>query len=99
MRKMFILVGLCFAAACSYPAEKVLQGGADPTVAFAGAPPGAIVEIDGLDRGQASLYDGRKQALSITPGRHIVIVRRGGAVLLEREVVAVSGSAIVLNLQ
>lgn len=82
------------AAACapSYPASTVSQGAQDGRLWFSGAPAGARVLIDGVDAGEAALFDGRKAILEVAPGRHVVEVVAAGTPIHAETVMVGAGS-------
>jgi len=70
---------------CSYPTSEVRVLDDRPTIVVENAPKGALLFVDGLDMGQAGLYDGRKNALILEPGTHeIEVMNQGNVIHSER---------------
>src|SRR5512139_735250 len=87
MRRPLVLFLLLSAAACAMPSTVVQTPDTRPSLAFEGAPPGAILFLDGVRVGEASLYDGQPNVLRVEPGTHIVTVKGAdGADLLDQKV-------------
>lgn len=72
--------------AIRYPASGVEITDERPTIAFKGAPFGAVVFVDGLEHGRAANYDGVEKSLIVEPGSHLVEVRDGSDVILSERV-------------
>lgn len=87
MMKVFLVVALALSlSACTMPSTTVRTGDTRPSLAFEGAPKGAVVYVDGLPMGDAEKYDGQPGVLVVEPGTHLVIVKGGdGSVLFERK--------------
>jgi hypothetical protein len=79
-------------AACSYPVVQVRTVDERPGVLVQGAPPGAVVVVDGLPAGSANSPGGEAQIIRIEPGTHVVAVTANGQTLLS-ERIFVSGEA------
>src|SRR5512134_3096555 len=76
MSKVAALVAtLLLAAACAMPSTVVKTPDTRPSLAFEGAPPGAVLYLDGLKVGEAAAYDGQPNVLVVEPGTHDVVVR------------------------
>jgi len=87
MRKLTALSLLLFLAACSMPSTVVRTPETRPSLAFEGAPDGAVLFLDGVRVGDANRYDGQPNTLLVEPGTHTVTVKGAdGAVLLEKKV-------------
>jgi hypothetical protein len=91
-------IGMLFAlffvlvAGCALPTGQTISKNENPGLLFSGAPAGAMIFVDGVERGHASKYS-EKLALAVIPGRHVVELRSEGEVVY-REEVFVSGGAI-----
>lgn len=94
VKRVGVLFVLCFvlAAGCALPTGQTVSKNENPGLLFSGAPGGAIVFVDGIERGRASKYSD-KLALAVIPGRHVVELRSQGEVV-HREEIFVSGGAI-----
>ena len=87
MRKSLAIFLMVFLAACSMPSTVVKTPDTRPSLAFEGAPEGAVLFLDGVRAGLANQYDGQPDVLRIEPGTHLVtITGADGAVLLEQKV-------------
>jgi hypothetical protein len=87
MRTMLAVSLLLSVAACSMPSTVVTTPDTRPSLAIEGAPPGAILFLDGVRVGEANLYDGQPNVLRVEPGTHTVAVRAAnGAELFEQKV-------------
>ena len=87
MRKAFPAVALALLlSACTMPSTAVRTGDTRPSLAFEGAPKGAVVYVDGLNMGDAEKYDGQPGVLVVEPGTHLVSIKdRNGSVIFERK--------------
>lgn|SRR5512144_2020776 len=86
-RYVAIICGLCALAACTMPGTTVRTTDTRPSLAFEGAPDGAVLFVDGQMIGDPSQYDGQPNILLVEPGTHLVVVRgANGAPLFERKV-------------
>lgn len=83
---LFLAIGLGGIAACQYPTTNVEITDERPTIAFKGAPFGAVVFVDGLEHGSVANYDGVENSLIVEPGSHLVEVRYGGNVIFTERV-------------
>lgn len=99
MRFLLPLVMAFIVSACAYPSTIVEQGGEQGMIYFTEAPPGARVFIDGADAGEAMTFDGRRQVLSLEPGRHNVRVVSGAAELYSSDVYVGAGSRMEVRVQ
>jgi hypothetical protein len=87
MRKSLAISLMIFLAACSVPSTVVRTPDTRPSLAFEGAPEGALLFLDGVRTGPANQYDGQPNVLRVEPGTHLVTIRGAdGAVLLEQKV-------------
>ena len=87
MRKTLAISLMILLAACSMPSTVVKTPDTRPSLAFEGAPDGAVLFLDGARTGLANQYDGQPNVLRVEPGYHLVTIRGAdGAVLLEQKV-------------
>lgn len=87
MRKFLAISLMILLAACSMPSTVVKTPDTRPSLAFEGAPEGAVLFLDGVRTGPASQYDGQPNVLLVEPGTHLVTIKGAdGAVLLEQKV-------------
>lgn len=87
MKKIiFISFLLIVIAGCAYPNRQVQTLDDRPSLTVVGAPPNAILYVDGLEIGPAHKYDGKPDVLSLNPGTHSVQIRNGTDVLRALEV-------------
>jgi hypothetical protein len=86
MRKLALSLVLTLAA-CAGPTTVVRTVDTRPAMAFAGAPSGTVLYVDGAAVGDPADYDGRPNILRVEPGTHHVEIRnRSGAVLFSKRV-------------
>ena len=79
-----LLAGTC---SCAMPATTVSTPDSRPSLAVQGAPPGALLFVDGIQVGEAAAYSGTPLVLRVEPGTHDVEVRTpAGAVILKQRV-------------
>ena len=88
-RTAAVLATLLLAAACAMPSTVVRTPDTRPSLAFQGAPPGAVLYVDGLRAGEAAAYDGEPNVLLVEPGTHEVVVRAADGAELHRQTVFV----------
>lgn len=87
MRKPLAIFLMILLAACSMPSTVVKTPDTRPSLAFEGAPDGAVLFLDNVRTGLASQYDGQPNVLLVEPGTHVVTIKGAdGAVLLEQKV-------------
>ena len=87
MRTSLAVFLMVFLAACSMPSTVVKTPDTRPSLAFEGAPEGAVLFLDGVRTGPANQYDGQPNILLVEPGTHrVTITGADGAVLLEQKV-------------
>lgn len=82
----FLLAFLLVFCSCSMPVTKVQTVDDRPTLAFRGAPEGALIYVDGLSMGFASDYNGEPKVLAVEPGTHTVRVMHHNEVIYEQRV-------------
>jgi hypothetical protein len=101
-RTRFLIAGVVLAVgllqACTYPTTQVVRGDERPAIAVEGAPLGSILEVDGIDHGDASYWNGKPDRLLVEPGSHNVRIISNGTVLLERTVYVTGTETRVLTL-
>ncbi len=86
MRQVLAALALLLAS-CAAPQTTVRTPDTRPALAFQGAPPGAVLYLDGQRIGDPGDYDGQPRFLVVEPGTHrLVIQRSDGAVVLEETV-------------
>jgi uncharacterized membrane protein len=84
---VFSLLALVFfVCSCSMPTTTVRTVDDRPTLAFKGAPEGALLYIDGLSMGTADQYNGEPTVLTIEPGTHTVRVTVGNETIYEQRI-------------
>jgi len=84
---MFSFLALVLAlCSCTMPTTTVRTVDDRPTLAFKGAPEGALLYIDGLSMGPAGQYDGETKVLTVEPGTHTVRVTVNNAAIYEQRV-------------
>jgi hypothetical protein len=99
MRWWIPALGLCLGmTACSYPVEQVRTTDERPGLLIQGAPPDAIVLVDGLAAGQVYGAGGVAQIIRIEPGTHAVAVSANGQTLMSERIFASDGSTKTLTL-
>ena len=84
---------LTLAVGC-YPASEVRVVDSRPKLAIKNAPDNAILYVDGLNMGLANRYGGESSSdesakariLLLEPGRHKIIVKLNGKILLSEDV-------------
>jgi len=87
MRRSLAIFLMFLLAACSMPSTVVKTPDTRPSLAFEGAPEGAVLFLDGVRTGPASQYDGQPNVLLVEPGTHLVTIKGAdGGVLLEQKV-------------
>jgi len=80
---LFLVFVVC---ACAMPTTTVKTVDDRPTLAFKGAPEGAILYVDGINMGPAAQYSGEPRVLAVEPGTHTVRVTINNQVLYEQRV-------------
>ncbi|MEO2159122.1 MAG: hypothetical protein ABGX31_07270, partial [bacterium] len=68
-----------------------------PSILVKNAPQDAILFVDGLKMGQASLYDGSKKVLLLEPGAHRVEVKSQGTLIHSEKIFLGDGETKTLN--
>lgn len=84
---VFSFLAVVFAlCSCAMPTTTVRTVDDRPTLAFKGAPEGALIYIDDLNMGQAAQYNGEPRVLTIEPGTHTVRVTLNNEVIYEQRI-------------
>ncbi len=84
---VFSFLALVFAlCSCTMPTTTVRTVDDRPTLAFKGAPEGALLYIDGLNMGPAGQYNAEPNVLTIEPGTHTVRVTVNNEVIYEQRI-------------
>lgn len=86
MRRLVLICMLLSLGACAYPVERTRVVDEHPAILVRGAPPGAVLTVDGLLAGPVTDQSGAPQAIRIEPGAHDLAVSANGAVLLRQRV-------------
>jgi len=85
-RACLFIIMLVFVAGCTMPATTVKTVDERPSLAFKDAPSGALLYLDGLNMGDAAIYDGAPKVLLVEPGTHVIRIVKDGAVIYEQKV-------------
>jgi hypothetical protein len=89
MKKVIVFSALTLVFAlccCTMPTTTVRTVDDRPTLAFKGAPEGALLYIDGINMGAAGQYDGESKVLTIEPGTHTVRVSVNNGTIYEQRI-------------
>jgi PBP1b-binding outer membrane lipoprotein LpoB len=89
MKKHIIIPLLALAMAlgsCAMPNTTVRTVDDRPSLAIKGAPPTAILLVDGIPMGVANQYDGEPRTLTVEPGSHTVGIAIGNQIIFEQRV-------------
>ncbi|PUA20596.1 hypothetical protein C7W93_12890 [Glaciimonas sp. PCH181] len=81
---------LLMLSACALPDTQVKTGSVSPSLSIHGAPPNAVLYVDGLAVGNADQYNGTK-ILAIEEGMHQIQIKQGERVLHAEKIVVSSG--------
>ena len=85
--KSLAAMGACaLVGGCAYPVSTVVQGNIGAGLFFSNAPNEAHVWVDGADAGRAAAFNGLKSMLSVSPGRHQIVVRSETATFYDKVV-------------
>lgn len=96
MRGIFLIVLIsCFlitVSSCGYK-EGVIQPGNKSYLVFTGNTDDIQVTIDDNVPflGQASVEEGKETLFQISPGKHMIVIRRGNEIVLQREIIIGNG--------
>jgi uncharacterized lipoprotein YajG len=87
MRQRLLALALALAAACAMPSTTVRTPDTRPSLAFQGAPAGAVLFLDGKQVGDPAAFDGQPNVLRVEPGTHqVTVTAADGAVLLDQRI-------------
>jgi hypothetical protein len=92
VKSLAILVAMAALTGCM-PQTTVRTGMSPPTLMVAGAPPGSVLFVDGLDMGSATQYDGNPKVLAVLEGTHQVEVRLGSNLVYKEKAFVSSGQS------
>jgi hypothetical protein len=95
--RYFYLSLMLVLSGCAYPSSHEEQGAAPGLLYFPGAQRDARVSIDGKDAGTVASFDGDKQALSVMPGTHRVIVSLDRQILLDKKYYVDAGARVAVQ--
>ncbi|HET8540441.1 MAG TPA: hypothetical protein VFL83_11275 [Anaeromyxobacter sp.] len=84
MRTLALALTLALAG-CVGPTTTVRTVDTRPAIAFAGAPSGTILYVDGVAVGDPARYDGQPNVLRVEPGTHEIDIRDGSGRSLFRQ--------------
>jgi len=96
MRGIFLIVLIsCFlitVSSCGYK-EGVIQPGNKSYLVFTGNTEDIQVTIDDNVpfSGQARVEEGKENLFQISPGKHMIVIRRGSEIVLQREIIIGNG--------
>lgn len=91
------VICLIAVTSCAYPTSSLHQGGQRPAIGFSGAPPSAVVFVDGMEMGQASRYDGGEHVLIVESGPHSVSLKQDGNVIYKKSIYLGSGETRIIE--
>ncbi len=90
MRKFLFLIVMLgifgFGCAPRNPVTNVQAVDSRPTLSFVNAPKGAVVLVDGINMGEAALYNGSPKVLTVQSGTHDVVISMNGSSIFEQTV-------------
>lgn len=93
-----ILLGTALLSACSYPTTTVNQGAVASSLYVPSAPADAVLWIDGVNKGLASTYNGKKKArYPISAGRHRVKIVGTSGTLVEKDIYVEAGASVAVE--
>jgi hypothetical protein len=96
----FLVLAFVWVTSCTYPDTRMVTRGENrPALAIEGAPVGSVLEVDGINHGDASVYNGDPTTLLIESGSHKVRVLQGTNVLLSQDVYVSNGETRILTLK
>lgn len=102
-RQIYFLLIFVLAAstlfACGLPTTNINVGGERPTLAVIGAPAASVLVIDGKSVGDASLFDGTHQTLTLEEGFHEVTIMKDGTVFYFEKIFVSTGETKRIELQ
>ncbi|MGA2778837.1 MAG: hypothetical protein ABSF94_14875 [Steroidobacteraceae bacterium] len=96
LRVLVLLTLLCLSA-CGWIHSRRSHA-PDPTqIVVTGAPAGALVFIDGVQAGEATVANNYPQTLDVTAGAHTVEIRAGNALVYREDTYVGAGEHRVIN--
>ncbi|MBB3224415.1 hypothetical protein [Pseudoduganella umbonata] len=96
MKTMMTIVMAVALAGCALPTTDVKTGSLRPALAVQGAPAGALLYVDGIQIGEAALYDGKARKVMIEEGAHRIEVKQGATLLHTQQIFAGAGETAVV---
>lgn len=94
----FLIICAIAVTSCAYPTSSLRQGGQRPAIGFSGAPPNAVVTVDGVEMGPASQYNSGKQVLIVESGSHTVSLRLDGDEIYQQHIYLGSGETKIIEI-
>ena len=88
---------LLLLAGCAYPTSSVKVLDDRPSILVQNAPQDAVLLVDGLEMGQARLYDGSNKVLLLEPGTHRVEVKSQGTLIHSEKIFLGDGETKTLS--
>jgi len=95
----FLVLTVVWVTGCTYPNSKVTRAENRPALAIEGAPVGSVLEVDGINHGDASVFNGDPTTLLIESCSHKVRVLHGTNVLLSQDIYVSNGETRILTLK
>ncbi len=84
--KILLLGLLALLVACSSPRTSVKTDGQEGTIIFKVKPSTALVYVDGVELGKARSFNGTSKVLEVTPGTHVIEVKKEGYFTFSKKV-------------
>lgn len=99
MKRLFVFTSVMFLIyGCAYPTSSVRVLDDRPSLMVHNAPQDAVLLVDGLDMGKASLYDGLGKVLLLEPGTHRVEVMHQGMLIHSEKIFLGDGETKTINI-
>ena len=76
--KLVLLCVMFVLMSCAGPRTSVNTDDQSGTILLKVKPSTAIIEVDGTDMGKVREFDGTSQVLKVTPGKHIIRIKKEG---------------------
>ena len=83
--RFFVLVALACLSACSWLGSRRTPSPAPTELVITGAPQGAVVFVDGMQAGAATVANDHPQVLKAAAGAHKVEIRLGDTVVYRED--------------